>query len=173
MPRLPAALVAAAGGLGGNMLLLAGADSIRLPTAHGGLLRLLLNIGGWCAARINQAQLWADVIVPGVSRKELQAGFHIVVGMLMAILYAYVLEPRLRFRPLISSIIYASVAWLVNGLIVLPLIGEGFAGSQHLDATGILAFAVAHTVYFVLLGTIYERLKPVVRGDHVRPPMQW
>lgn len=164
MRRLPAALMAAAGGLSGNMLLLAGADAIQLPTAHGGLLRLLQDVGGWCAARINQTELWVDVIVAAVSRKEFQAGFHIVVGILMAILYAYVLEPCLKLRPLVSSVVYASLVWLVNALIVLPLIGEGLAGSRRLDAAGIFAFAVAHTVYFILLGAIYEQLKHVPTG---------
>jgi len=38
---------------------------------------------------------------------------------------------------------------------VLPWIGEGIAGSANLDAGGMIYFAFAHTMFFVLLALLY------------------
>jgi hypothetical protein len=43
--------------------------------------------------------------------------------------------------------------------VVLPLTGEGFAGSTHLTFAGMLWFAAAHTLFFVALGWLYARLR--------------
>jgi hypothetical protein len=37
---------------------------------------------------------------------------------------------------------------------------EGIAGAHHLGASGMIGFAVAHTVFFVLLAVLYARLRP-------------
>jgi hypothetical protein len=55
-------------------------------------------------------------------------------------------------------LVYAGVPWLLNAVIVLPLIGEGFAGARHLDAAGMVGFAAAHTVFFVLLAVLYGQM---------------
>jgi hypothetical protein len=74
----------------------------------------------------------------------------------MAIFYAYVMESALIGRPWLKGLIYAASVWIVNAIIVLPLIGESFAGSRHLGASGVIGFALAHTVFFVLLAVLYE-----------------
>src|SRR5262245_31099174 len=74
-----------------------------------------------------------------------KTGFHIVVGLLMALL-----------------------AWLANALIVLPWIGEGIARSLYLSADGMIYFAAAHTVFFVLLALLYARFS---RQKRRRAPM--
>jgi hypothetical protein len=47
--------------------------------------------------------------------------------------------------------------WLLNAAVVLPLTGEGLAGSVHLSLAGMTWFAAAHTVFFVLLAVLYQR----------------
>jgi hypothetical protein len=39
---------------------------------------------------------------------------------------------------------------------------EGFAGSRHLTLAGMVWFAAAHTLFFVVLAVLYARL----RGQH-------
>ncbi len=61
--------------------------------------------------------------------------------------------------------------WLLNAFVVLPLIGEGIAGSRHLGLPGIVGFAVIHTVFFVLLALLYAALRAnptASRGLHIR-----
>jgi hypothetical protein len=87
-----------------------------------------------------------------------QTGFHLFVGILMALLYAYVLEPRLPRGPWLRGFLYALAVWLLNAVVVLPATGEGFAGSMHLTLAGMIWFAAAHTVFFLLLSVVYDRL---------------
>ncbi len=54
----------------------------------------------------------------------------------MALFYAFVLERRLWGRPLLKTLIYGTAVWLCNSLFVLPLTGEGLAGSRHLTSLG-------------------------------------
>jgi hypothetical protein len=77
--------------------------------------------------------------------------------MLMALFYAYVVEPLLPGTALMKGLLYALAVWLANAFIVLPWIGEGIAGSANLDAGGMIYFAFAHTVFFVLLALLYAR----------------
>lgn len=75
----------------------------------------------------------------------------------MALFYAYVLEPMLPGSALVKGLLYALLVWLANAFVVLPWIGEGIAGSAYLSAGGMLYFAAAHTLFFVLLALLYER----------------
>ena len=77
----------------------------------------------------------------------------------MAEFYAFVLEPILVGNTWRKGLVFAIMVWLANAFIVLPLIGEGIAGSRHLNIAGMSFFAVAHTLFFVLLSLIYEQLK--------------
>jgi hypothetical protein len=83
--------------------------------------------------------------------------FHIVVSLLMAVFYAYALEPMLPGPALVKGLSYALLVWLANAFIVLPWIGEGIAGSAFLSAGGMLYSAATHTVFFVLLAWLYQR----------------
>jgi len=152
--HIGAAVLAGAIAIAVNTGLLAGADAAGLPTAHGGLLRLL-----------------HDVFAPALpmpSGAAIQLGFHVFVGLVMAVIYAVLLEAWLPGRPVLKGLTYAAAAWLMNAFVVLPLIGEGVAGDRHLDAAGIVGFAVAHTVFFVLLAVLYDAFASRSRA-RVRP----
>jgi hypothetical protein len=143
MPRALAACLAGAVALVLNMAALAAADLVPLATAHGGLFRLLVILAG------------GGVHVP--SGPGVQAGFHVVVGLLMAQVYAVVLEPRLPGPSWQRGLLYAAAVWLANAAVVLPATGEGFAGSRHLGPAGMVWFAAAHTLFFVVLAVLYAR----------------
>ena len=145
MPRTLAALLAGAVAIALNTAALAAADLVPLATAHGGLLRLLVVMS-------------ADAF-PIPMGRGFQAGFHIVVGLAMALFYALVLEPLLRGPSWLRGLIYAVAVWLTNAAVVLPATSEGFAGSRHLTLAGMLWFAAAHTLFFVLLAVLYARLR--------------
>ena len=156
---LVASLEAGALAIGANTALLAGADAIGFTTARGGLLRLLKDIAGGLAPFLGLEGVWKDMLAPATSGAFFQTAFHVVVGLLMAIFYAYVLEPLLPGRPWVKGLIYSGLVWLLNAFAVLPLIGEGIAGSRQLGIAGMVGFAVIHTVFFVLLAVLYARLR--------------
>jgi hypothetical protein len=157
--RLIAALLAGVIAISVNTAMLVGADAYGIKTAHGGLLRLLADVADGLAGRIVLTARWNTIFSPAVSSARFQLVFHVLIGLLMAIFYAYLVEPALIFRPWVKGLIYAATVWMLNAIIVLPLIGEGFAGSRHLSAAGMIGFAVAHTIFFVILAVLYEPLR--------------
>jgi hypothetical protein len=144
MPRSSAAVIAGTIAIVLNTLALALADLIPLTTAHGGLLRLVVLLTG------------GVVQVP--KGAAFQTGFHIVVGLIMALLYGLVLEPLLTGPGWCRGLLYAAAVWLANALIVLPVLDEGFAGSRYLTLPGMIWFGVCHTLFFVTLAVLYARL---------------
>ncbi len=157
--RLGASLSAGAIAIAVNTALLEGADAIGFTTARGGLLKLLKSIASDLAPHLNLADTWNNVIAPATSGDLFRNGFHVAVGLLMALCYAYALEPVLPGKPLTKGLIYAALVWLVNAVVVLPCIGEGIAGSLGLGLSGMIGFAVIHTVFFVLLALLYARFR--------------
>jgi len=148
--RLPSALVAGAVAIIANTLALKAADLVPLATARGGLLRMIRPLfPGWLQAHTGSAVF--------------QTGFHLFVGMLMALAYAYAIEPVLRGPAWVKGLLYALALWLLNALFVLPMTGEGFAGSAHLGLAGMIWFAVAHTLFFVWLSVMYGWLRSGAR----------
>ena len=136
-----AAVVSGAAAILLNTMALRAADLVPLQTARGGLLRLV------------------RMAVPLPGTAAFQTIFHLTVGLLMALCYAHLLEARLPGSPVIKGTIYALAVWLLNALVVLPFTGEGIAGSAHLSLAGIVWFAAAHTLFFVLLAVWYARLR--------------
>jgi hypothetical protein len=89
--------------------------------------------------------------------------FHLIVGLAMAIVYSLLFEPLWRGPPWLLGLTYAAAVWIANAFVVLPLIGEGIAGSATLSTAGILWFAAAHTVFFVALSLLYPKMRVSVR----------
>ena len=153
MPRAIVALLAGAVAIGLNMGALAAADLVPLATAHGGLFRLIVVLSG------GTRHLPSGPLVQPV--------FHVLVGLLMAEFYAFVLQPVVVGPSWWRGLLYATAVWLANAAIVLPILGEGFAGSRHLALAGMIWFAAAHTLFFVALAMIYDGLRQAERW--IRP----
>ena len=151
LSRACRALLAGAVAIALNTAALAAADLVPLATAHGGLLRFLVLLSGGA--------------LPVPAGSAFQAGFHVLVGLAMALLYGLALEPVLRGPSWLRGLIYAAAVWLANAVIVLPATGEGFAGSRHLTLAGMVWFAAAHTLFFVVLAILYARLQPIRRTN--------
>ena len=155
---LRAALLAGGGAISLNTAALWLSDAAHLPTAHGGLLKLL---SVWFAPGIDRAAAfmgWPHARIALVGNPSFQLSFHLLVGLLLAVLYALFVSPSLKANSVGKGLICALVVWLVNAAVVLPLIGEGFAGRAHLSVAGILVFAGAHTLFFLGLAVGFERL---------------
>jgi len=155
----------AAGGLAiaVNTLALKAADWIPLATARGGLLRL---IRPWCGPILQAsgvAAAWRRAGAPAPGSPAFQIGFHVAVGLAMALFYAFVLEPLLTGRPWLKGATYALAVWFLNAVVVLPATGEGFAGSAHLTLAGMVWFAGAHILFFVPLAILFAALRVGLR----------
>jgi hypothetical protein len=142
-----------------NMAMLAALRAAGIRTSHGGLLRLIglefLRVTSFL--RINGTYREPALLLFAVG--WFQSAFHIFTGLLMAVVYVLLLEPRRGASPLLRGMLYGIAVWLFNSFLVLPAIGEGIAGKNHLNALGIYGFAAAHLSYFVVLSlpTYYLR----------------
>jgi len=149
--RLGAALLAGSVAIVLNTLALNAADLFDLETAHGGLLRLIVSSLPSSVDRLGIASSWSAINGPPINSKSFQTGFHLLVGLLMALFYAFALEPYLPRSTAAKGWLYAIGVWLINACIVLPATGESFAGSAHLTTAGMLWYAASHTLFFLTL----------------------
>jgi hypothetical protein len=149
--RLRSALLAGLIAIIANTLALKAADFISLPTAHGGLLRLMTLGFSSPLQQSGISSVWTTIGAPAPKSPAFQIGFHIFIGLMMSIFYAFVLEPMMPWGSTTMGLAYATGLWLINAAIVLPATGEGFAGIANLSVAGILWFAVAHTLFFLML----------------------
>ena len=142
-----------------NTVLLHLAKFIPLEIQGGGLLKLLKMGFGDMLAASPISGIWQYLHLPAPDSEVFKTLFHVVVGLVMALVYAALFEPRLPGQPWVKGLLYALLAWLLNAFVVLPWIGEGIAGIHHLSLTGMVYYAVAHTVFFVLLALFYARFR--------------
>ncbi len=155
--RILSALLAGAIAIAINTALLAAADVIPLVTARGGLLKLLTVYVGPAFSKSGMGAGWAALGLPAPGSTPFQLGFHVVVGLAMALLYGMALEPLLPGKPWWKGLLYAAAVWVANAFVILPWLGEGIAGSRNLGLAGMAYFAAAHTVFFVLLAVLFAR----------------
>ena len=139
--RVSMSLLAGAIAIAVNTALLAAADFIPLVTARGGLLKLLTIYFGSALSRAGAGSGWVGLVLPAPGGTTFQLGFHVVVGLAMALLYA-------------------AAVWVANAFVALPWLGEGIAGSHTLGGPGTAYFAAAHTVFFVLPAVLFDSLCP-------------
>jgi hypothetical protein len=143
--RAAAALVAGTIAIVLNTLILDAARLVPPAAGNGGLLRFLVMLTGGA--------------FPAPAGAVFQTAFHIVIGLAMALLYAFVLEPWMRVPSWLRGVLFATAVWLINALIVLPAIGEGIAGSRDLTLAGMAWFSGAHTLFFLVLAILFARLR--------------
>jgi hypothetical protein len=133
-----------------NTSILAIADSFGLVTARGGLLRLLIR---WLVPRVIDSghPAVATRLQNIASEYIFQSGFHLLVGLVMAVLLVQCAHKRLETHAWSIGAAAALIVWLMNASVILPALGEGFAGEKSLTVVGIVYFALAHTVFFLII----------------------
>lgn len=148
----------AAGAIAINIFVLDAFDASGIVTARGGLQKL---VRMWLSAPLTRTGVnnaWTLFGLPGPDTLVFKTGFKVALGLLMALAYALLLEPVLGGRWPGKGLVAAVLFWLVNALAVLPLLGEGIAGIRTLTPLGLFCYAVAHTMFFVVLAWLYDVL---------------
>lgn len=126
----------------------------------GGALQKLGRI--WLSAPLVAAGVyhgWTLLGLPGPDTDLFKTGFKVLVGLLMALVYTLLLAPRLRGGSLRKGLIAALLFWLLNAFVVLPMLGKGIAGAGALADTGIVSYALAHTLFFVVLAYMFAAMR--------------
>lgn len=159
MKRPIAALAAGIVGVAVNTVLLKAAVPLGIRAESGGLLRLVARSLAPLASRTGINEIWMRVGLPLPNSLVFWLGFHLATGLVMALLYAYFFEPRLPGNGLLKGSLFALVPWLINSLVVLPLLGQGTIGTRVLPLSGIIYFFVANWSFAATLSVLYARWK--------------
>jgi hypothetical protein len=131
------------------------ADWLGIVTARGGFQRLVKIWTGPALQSSGVAKLWSDLHIPDPSSALFQDAFKVAVGLGFALIYVAI-KRYLPGTAIAKGLTYALIIWLINAGVVLPVLGQGFAGANTLTATGIIAFAIAHTSFFIILAILVE-----------------
>jgi hypothetical protein len=83
-------------------------------------------------------------------------GVFLFGGLVWAVLYGLVFEPRLAGPPWRRGVMFAALPWLVSLAVFLPLVGGGFLGlGLGAGPLPIIGNLILHAVYGAVLGTVY------------------
>jgi hypothetical protein len=94
-----------------------------------------------------------------------------VGGLVWALLYGLVFEPRLHGSALVRGLRFALIPWLFSLAVFLPLVGGGILGlALGAGPLPVLGNFVLHAVYGAILGTVYGSAdsvfdRPLHRGQ--------
>ena len=150
VPILYKGLLAALIAITVNTIALKAAPLLGIMAESGGLLKLVI------------MQVKPSVNAPTIAFFQTTAFwivFHYLTGFAMTILYVYLLESLLPGKALQSGTLFSFVPWLINGLIVLPLLGQGVFGYYKLPLSGMVYFFFANWLFAVLFVWLYKRFR--------------
>ncbi len=156
MTRVYAAALAGVVAISVNTAILQAAAPLGILAESGGLLRLFVSLLRAPAEALGITALWTSVGLPPPASLIFWLAFHYATGFGMVCLYV-LLEPRLPGRGLLKGSLFSLLPWLINGLIVLPALGQGAFGYRTLALSGIAYFFVANWSFGAVLGELYER----------------
>jgi len=151
----PWALLAGAIAIAANIALLSACDAAGVVTARGGFQKLVKLWLSRPLVGLGADRWWDAIGLPVADTNAFMLGFKIVTGLVMALLYAVVIEPKWPTSPWRGGLVAAGLFWMANACVVLPLLGQGFAGSRVLSLLGLLCFGAAHTAFFLVLAWFY------------------
>lgn len=68
----------------------------------------------------------------------------------MLLTYFLLLAPRMTGSRWINATVFAVFVWLLNAALVLPLLGQGFAGLKKISAIGVAYFFLANWAFVLV-----------------------
>lgn len=138
-----------------NTAMLHASHLFGIDTGDGGLLKFL-------AIKLGFAPIdWQHGLLALLPMSVWKTVFHVMTGMGMALFYIGVIVPLLQRKcsPTVMGLLYGAALWMINAAWILPSLGMGFAGADELEVGGIAYYALAHTVFFMLLAWLYAAFR--------------
>jgi hypothetical protein len=87
----------------------------------------------------------------------------LIGGLLWALLYGLVFEPRLRGPAWERGLTFALIPWLASLLLVMPLVGGGVLGlSLGAGPLPLIGNLILHGIYGAVLGSVYASGETVI-----------
>ena len=139
-----------------NIMILKSAPIFHINAAAGGLFGLLHHLLGSSFHEYGISIFWASTILPQPGTLGFFILFHMFIGVIMSLIYAFILEKHLIGSGWQKGITFALIIWIINSIIIMPLLGKGFAASNVLNITGMIYFFIANAFYGIIVGFLYE-----------------
>ena len=140
-----------------NIIILKSAPIFHINAAAGGLFGLLRHLSGSTFHEYGISIFWASTTLPQPGTLGFFILFHTFIGFIMSFIYVFILEKHLIGSGWQKGITFALIIWIINSIIVMPLLGKGFAASNVLNITGMLYFFTANAFYGIIVGFLYEK----------------
>jgi len=131
-----------------NTIVLKAAPLFHITAENGGLLKLIL---------LHTRDYFSPGMLLYFKTTLSWLLFHYLTGFSMVLIYLYIFEPVLPGKGWLKGSLFSLFPWLINGLIVLPLLGQGMLGIHQLSNAGITYFFIANLLFGWVLGLLYER----------------
>ena len=77
---------------------------------------------------------------------------HLMVGVVLALVYATLVRPHLRGAPWLRGALFAVAPWLMAQVVLMPMMGAGLFAGSAIVAIGSL---MGHLVYGGVVGATY------------------
>ncbi len=128
-----------------NTLLLKLAPYFNVQAEGGGLLKLVLQSGRPFTGHF----AFLHTVFFGLL-------FHYLTGLAMVLFYVYWFSKQINCNAWLKGAFFSLIPWLINGFVVLPLLGLGWLGNNQLTRSGIVYFFAANLIFGVLLGALHQ-----------------
>lgn len=161
MTNIRATLLAGFAAITANTVVLKAAAPLGIVAESGGLLRLHVLYLTPLLRRSGVTGWWTSSGLPGPASLPFWLAFHYATGFAMVLLYTVVLERVLPGPGVMKGSLFSLVPWLINGLLVLPMLGQGAFGSRALPASGMWYFFLANWLFGAVLGAVYARCRDI------------
>lgn len=159
MTNIRAALLAGIVAITASTIVLKAAAPLGIVAESGGLLRLHVQHLAPMLRQFGVAGWWTSHGLPGPASLPFWLAFHYATGFVMVLLYTALLERALPGTGVLKGSLFSLIPWLINSLIVLPMLGEGAFGSRALSASGMSYFFMANWLFGAALGAVYARCR--------------
>jgi hypothetical protein len=140
-----------------NTLLLKVAKPLHIKAESGGLLKLVLQFFPQSIRKIKLLHTECFWYI-----------FHYLTGALMVVFF-FVFFEQLRLRPIGKGLVFSLFPWLINGLVVLLLLGQGVLGLHTLSTSGILYYFMANLAFGIVLALSINRFQSADNRKEVQP----
>ena len=124
-----------------NTIMLKTARLWHINAEAGGLLKLCLKL---LPAELSQAAFFHST--------TFWILFHYLTGGGLVMIYIIFVKKKLKWPGWINGTVFALFLWLINSLVVLPLLGQHIFGVKQLRPSGIIYFFVGNLIFGLLLG---------------------
>lgn len=155
-PGLLGMLAAGLIGITVNTGILESAPLLHIHPGSGGLLQLLLlyaqRFAPWSLNALHSLGLRKPPSLAGF------LWFHYVTGMAAILVYFYLFAKHVRGARWWRATVFALLFWLINAGVVLPQLGQGFAGIRAVSTSGVLYFFFANWMFVVVSALSYRGL---------------